>query len=220
MKAIIYIIGISILFSCKNNLQEKNNPTFETPKLENVDKDTLLNKIYKKESELNYEIKETDILYNTELVGLCVKDLKKTNPHGKYWIDFNSACMCDSPSFYIDTKKNKIYFFSYCKNELPPNKIEVYYEYNIEKIISIKGKVSVFLNEGKILNVISQKSDFNDELIPSVYVLNFFKIENTPIYKLEIEGNLPTAYIGARVNGYFTPTPSKFEIEDCGDFDG
>lgn len=40
------------------------------------------------------------------------------------------------------------------------------------------------------------------------------------IFKLTIEGNIPTDYIGKEMKTYFTTHPEKFQKEDCGNFEG
>ena len=140
-------------------------------------------------------------LFNVELVGLTINSKNKE----KYLIDFLSYCMCDSPSILL--KQNKAYLFPYCrgdKDSLPPFSNSKFYTYNIVKKEELSNGISIDLknNIGEKLNLL------------------FLKTENKLVYKIKVVGEFPHSYIGARLTDFFTFKENKFEIEDCGDFDG
>ncbi|WP_027392893.1 hypothetical protein [Aquimarina latercula] len=142
-------------------------------------------------------------LLNKELIGISIKSKEENDIYKKYWIDFHSKCMCDSPSIFLDQKNKKIYIYNYCRNSVPPNDKEPFFEYDLIKTLFLKHKAEVF-----------GKNNKQEEII-----LKFNKIEDD-IYKMSVDGKLPSDFVGGRVNNLFTSNPQSFEKEDCGDFDG
>ncbi|WP_452219926.1 hypothetical protein [Lacinutrix salivirga] len=193
---ILTILILSILVSCKevNKIQQSNNL---------IKQDSVI--LLKSESPKKKLIKETDTLFkkifNKALIGLSIKD--KNENQKKYWIDFNSNCMCDSPSLFLKTIDNKLFLYNYCSNSIPPDSEEPFFEYEIKKILYNK----------KDLEILAENNHFQS------IIFKFKKVDKN-VYKLTISGKLPTDYIGVRINQYFTPTPDNFQKEDCGDFDG
>ncbi len=137
-------------------------------------------------------------LFNVELVGLT-KDPKNIK---SYSVNFSSACYCDSPSILL--KEEKAYLFGYCKDALPPESNDPFYTYAITETLLLKKGLSVSLKNEK------------DEILKLI----FNKSENQHIYKLQVIGEFPKDYIGNTVCTYFTFKQDKFEVYDCGDFDG
>jgi hypothetical protein len=184
----VLLILIISLFSCK----EKNSDTNESSKIVQTPKALENNK----KIASSIKVKYAD-LFNTELVGLT-KDFENK----RHYVDFSSACMCNSPSILI--KERKAYLFNYCKDQLPPLSKEPYYTYNIIEINEITSGLFLSLKDEKNKTL---------ELV-------FNKSNNENIYLLKVMGEFPTDYIGNKICSYFTFNPDKFDVEDCGDFDG
>lgn len=180
----LLLVLLIILSSCNKQVSTKNKNLKETPiskVIENKPKKTIKTDYSK--------------LFNTELVGLT-KDSKNEK---KFYIDFSSACMCNSTSILL--KEKKVYFFNYCKDTLPPLSKEPYHTYSIIKKNELNNGLSISLE-----NEQNKKLDL------------FFKIsDNEFIYDLKISGNLPEDY---NISDFFTYKDNYFEVEDCEDFDG
>lgn len=189
MKEKYSIILILILYSCnvKTSDQKKGNKKIQS--------EIIIKKNEKIESKTEVEYSE---LFNVELVGLT-KDSKNNK---RYYVDFSSACYCNTPSILL--KEKKAYLFGYCKDTLPPLSKDPFYTYNIIETNEI--------NNGLSLSLRNKKN--------KILTLTFNKSKNEFIYKLKVIGEFPNDYIGSNVCSYFTFNPNKFEIEDCGDFDG
>jgi len=187
------IIFILFIISCNTETPSKNTQHID----KNItEKTNIPIKISKTENQ--YLIKKYSKLFNTELVGL-IKD--SINPNN-YYVDFLSACMCDSPSILL--QKDKVYIFGFCKDTLPPISTEPFYIYNIIKIKETANKLTFCL---------INKED-------NQLTLKFVKTSNKQVFKLVVNGYFPNEYVGSRLCHYFTYDVSKFTVEDCGDFDG
>ena len=197
MRAIIIIL---LFISCENASKKS-----EIPSIKKIDSIHFQSPKNNRKNSTIEEKKYSDTifgnLFNKELIGISIKKGEKNKR--KYWIDFYSICMCDSPSIFIDKENNKVYLYSYCRDYLPPNKKEFFFEYFINKMILKKNKTEISIKNNELGNLI----------------FKFIELEND-VYELKVEGDLPTNYIGSRINAYFTTKPSKFEKEDCGGFDG
>lgn len=220
---------INIVFEVTSYLNEGKNEISEKEviiNLKNSEIESILNKIgndyeaLNKEDNLYLEIiknynhliknKELNLsdatanveeIANTKLVGLSVINEKTNDPLKRYGVDFSAACMCDSPSLYVDNKNKELIVYNYCENNNNLNELEHSYKY---KIISIeKNENSIVLKTEPLLKLTFTKDTLS-----------------TDIYLLEIEGTFSTNYVGNTINSFFTPTPSKFNVADCGDFDG
>ena len=212
MKNILFcILLVFMFFSCKKNIQGKEN------KLPKVVKDTLILKS-KKIDTLNLKKENLDYpqnLFNTKLIGLGIKDSAAINPYKKYWIDFNAICYSPAITFYIDTDNSKAYAIEYTIENLPLEKDEILFQLDIKKIIHEGNNYTIFFN--KIEQFMTE--DYNKiEYIETVF--NFIKL-NT-VYELDIKNNLPIFYSEVNRYNFFVSKEkeSKFEHEDCGDFDG
>ncbi|KAA1246792.1 hypothetical protein [Aquimarina sp. RZ0] len=139
-------------------------------------------------------------IIGSKLVGLSIISDTISNPYQKYGLDFSTTCYCDAPSFYIDKKRMEIIAFNYCDTGKIPHNLEHSYKYKIVTTESSARKITVTTTLS--LN------------------FTFTKIKDLPIYELEIEGELPTEYIGNNLKKVFTSQPDKFKSYDCGDFDG
>ncbi|MGY3793353.1 hypothetical protein [Aquimarina sp. 433] len=203
MRLILPIL-LFLLISCKEvskktqpeNLLDKKYSTTT----QEANKSSLINNV-------ELDKKNTDSifnnLFNKELIGVSIKTEDEKDIYKKYWIDFNSRCMCDSPSIFLDKKNKKVYIYNYCRNSVPPKNKEPFFEYVLEKIVFKENELEI-----------SIKNNIEEEII-----LKFNEIEDE-IYAMSIDGDFPSDYIGDRINNLFTPSPSSFEKEDCGDFDG
>ena len=214
------ILLVCMFFSCKKNIQEKDN------KLPKVVKETLI--IRSEKDSILTSSKKIDALslkkgnleypqdlFNTKLIGLGIKDSTAINPYKKYWIDFNAICYSPAITFYIDTDNSKVYAVEYTIENLPLEKDEILFQLDIKKIIHEGNNYAVFFN--KIEQFMTE--DYNKiEYIETVF--NFIKLDT--VYKLEINNELPIFY--SEVNRYKNfiskSYEEKFERDDCGDFDG
>jgi len=202
-KALIILAIISIsIYGC--------NQIDKTSKIKNIQTDvkkydSIVKSSETKKINLEYDKKFKEI-FNQKLIGLTIKKKKETNDNKRYWVDFSAACMCNSPSIYIDEKFKKLIIFNYCDNGTPPNDLEQSFEYIIYKIENDETSISIHSKN---------KNDIN-------LVLKFNKISNSQIYRLQIMGRFPDSYVGSKLNEYFITKSNiyNFEIEDCGDFDG
>ena len=185
----IVLLLVLVLMSCNNQVSNKIEASKITPN----------NAILEKKSKVEAVIStKHSNLFNVELVGVT-KDSINTK---RYYVDFSSACMCDSPSILL--KENRAYLFGYCKDTLPPLSKEPYYTYHIIKITETDDSLSISL-----------KNENNEKL-----ELIFKTSNNELIYELKVVGAFPDAHLGSRVCQYFTYKATDFEIEDCGDFQG
>ncbi|MFV0304330.1 MAG: hypothetical protein ACK5IC_02460 [Moheibacter sp.] len=202
-------VGWLVFFPSTQKLLDITNDT-ENPKilefdmkiLSNVDIENLCEPskaIISSDQEKNTDFKRFKELFNKNMIGLSIINKKEQNIFKKYVIDFSSSCMCNSPSIFIDQDKNEIILFNYCDG--------------IKKTEEIKKK--------HILKI-SRIDVENEKLIISTKNLlkfNFTK-KNRQLFQLQVEGKLPSDYIGAELKSFFTTQPEKFQKEDCGDFDG
>ncbi len=126
------------------------------------------------------------------LIPIEIVNKKSKNVYKKYGLEFTGNCYaCDLAEFKI--KKNAISIINVC---------------NIQNIIN--------------LPIVNQKSDENQIIIETkTYKFIFKKIETEPIYKLEIvNGKFDKKNL--RISQYYTFKKNlpKFEVHDCGDFQG
>lgn len=127
-----------------------------------------------------------------ELIPLTIKDSLSKNVYEKYGIDFSGNCYsCDLAKIKIN--KKHIDLVNVCND----NNF-----YRIEKFA-----YSADENNLKIT------TDSNEFL--------FIKIDNAPVYKLEIRGN-KIDLKEKKISIYFTHKTelSKFKEHNCGDFEG
>lgn len=158
------------------------------------------NKVLKQKEETTKTVAtKQNNLFNKTLVGLTASE-------NSYFIDDISQCMCNAPSFYIDSKTNTFYVYNYCSENNNPSNIENVYKYTIKNIEAIENQTQLILE-----NQLNQKK----------LILAFNLIDKDLfIYKFSITGNFPKKFIGQRINKYFTLDKSNFKIADCKDFEG
>ncbi len=201
-------IIINLENSTIKSIQNKIDGIYETlDKEDNIYIEIERNYSYLVQGEVKNFSKKTfgDTIYfeeimNSKLVGLSFISDTISNPYERYELDFSTVCYCDAPSFYIDKKLMEIIVFNYCDTGKVPNNLEHSYTYEI---------INTENSTGKIKFTTSTSINFI-----------FSKIKDLPIYKLEIEGELPKTFIGNDLKKVFTSQPDKFKSFDCGDFDG
>ncbi len=144
-------------------------------------------------------------ILNTTLIGVAMIDEKKNTNYNNFVVDFNSGCLCNSPSFYIDTDKNQFYAINFCAGEYSEDLEEDYLTTKIKRIEVDSVKLQVTVSSSEQSNLI----------------LTFTKIK-PDIYKLVIDGELNRDYIGIQLYNYYIPinASQKVKKEDCGEFDG
>lgn len=207
MMKLIFVLFL-VLVSCKNRISQEQVSDLDHKQSPITEIDTIYNANISKspvdKSKIKSDTVSFDKLFNRELIGLSIKNNKKSKTgEKKYWIDIYSNCVCDAPSLLIAKEQKEMYLYNYCSNSIPPNSKEPFYKYFIEEILLIEKLVRV------------KVSNQDNEVI----VFSFKKL-NEDIYELDFEGDIPSEYIGARVNKFFTPSPENFEEEDCDDFEG
>jgi len=137
------------------------------------------------------EIQNVDIYLDT-LIPIVILDKKSKNSYKKYGLEFGGNCYaCDLAQFKIDNREISI--FNVCDNQ---NKLN----FEILKLENTKNKI---------------------EIETQNYKFTFIKIEHEPIYKLKII-NYNIQNKDLRISEYFTFKKNlmKFEVHNCGDFDG
>ncbi|AUC76327.1 hypothetical protein [Olleya sp. Bg11-27] len=192
---IIIICFLFAFVSCKEVTTNNQSDKLQNNQDSSIVKKTIANnntEKYKNEEKTDTLFKK---LFNTPLIGLSLKKDKK------YWIDFKTICMCDSPSLLLNAITSKAYLYNYCRLDIPPKNKEPFLEYKIDKIIKTNQELKI---------VIESESNL---------ILKFNKTEND-VYNLVIDGEFSTDYIGNTISSFFTPNPNSFEKEDCGDFEG
>lgn len=139
-------------------------------------------------------------IFNKKLIGLSIINEQEQSIFKKYGIDFTAECMCNTPSVYIDKQKNELVLFNYCDGSRKLSEIE-------HKVIL---KISSMKMEGeKLIFSTDQNIKFT-----------FSRKEHQALFELNVEGKLPTDYIGTDLKRYFTPQPQQFYKADCGDYQG
>ncbi|WP_271783485.1 hypothetical protein [Aquimarina algiphila] len=223
MKQLLYILLVFVLFACKKGITDSKA-------ILNTKKDTIEQKLDKnislpkeksnviKKDTINLKKQKADYpidLFNTKLIGLAIKDSVANNPYNKYWIDFDAYCYSPAISFYIDTYKKKIYGIEYTFENTPIEEDKILFQFDIKRIISDNGNYDIYLNKVEQFTV---ESYDKIEYIETVF--NFEKL-NT-VYELTIKNNPPIFYSEVNRYNFFVnkKKESKFEHEDCGDFDG
>lgn len=214
MKLNILFIIVLLLSSCKasnsNNKSIVANPSADTTSL--VSGQNNLSRMNKY---------PPIALFNNDLIGLSIKDSLSSDILKRYQIDFYSECMCDATSLLIDTITDKLYLYNYCSFGTPPNTEDIYYEYAIDKVQALEEEVVLFLNNGIIINRTEQQVEYNKDSLPRDFIISIVKVNEFPIYQLKVvDGELPSSYIGSRMNEFFTYKVDKIKKYDCGDFDG
>ncbi len=196
MKYINIIVLLFVLIGCKKHTDTKNKNLQKNHKLPII---KIENKIKKIDSiNIDKSLKTDSLSLNINeildefLVGMEFSENKnETNPYKKYSLDLSSACYsCDLASFKL--KKDEIIINNYCDPDAGFETISI--------LKTVKTKYKIELRGDKV------KFIFN-------------KIDNAPIYNMKIEGNLKTKL---KINKNFTKQSSleKFEVHDCGNFEG
>lgn len=128
----------------------------------------------------------------SELVPLTILDATSQDVYEKYGIEFSGNCYdCDLAK--ININKKYFDFINVCDDE------------NVQRF-----KIISYSNDNKILKIKTEEHEFL-----------LTKIEDTPIYKLTINGK-ELALENKRIAVYFTQSKiiNKFKEHDCGDFQG
>lgn len=126
------------------------------------------------------------------LVALTIMKEESDNVYEKFGIDFTGYCYaCDAADLILDNEQIKLV------NTCDPE---------VKKVFRIQKKSLT-------------KDAFTLE--SEGYKFVFSRIDNTPIYKLKLSGK-PFNNPELRLNTYFTIKKAlpKFEVHDCGDFQG
>lgn len=148
----------------------------------------------------NSSYKNFENLFNKVIVGLSIIDEKEKDPYKKYGLDFNAICLCDAPSFFIDTKSSKFTIFNYCDSNYDFKEIKNKYSYKITKIEAKNKELVITTSES--------------------LKIKFYQTDNKSIYKMNYEGNIPTDFVGSDLKNLYTSEYNKFVTIDCGDFSG
>ena len=126
------------------------------------------------------------------LISVEILNKKSKNVFKKYGLEFSGNCYaCDLAELKIDDKKISIY--NTCDKE-------IHLELAITKVVSTKDEIIIETGTCKFA---------------------FLKIEDAPVYELKIIGkNFKNENL--RIGTYFTMKKiiNKFEVHDCGDFQG
>ena len=126
------------------------------------------------------------------LISIEILNKKSKNVFEKYGLEFSGNCYaCDLAELKIDDQKISIY--NTCDNK-------IHLELAITKFVTNKNEIIIETGTGKFI---------------------FLKIEDQPIYELKIIGkNFKNKNL--RIGTYFTLKKiiNKFEVHDCGDFQG
>lgn len=141
-----------------------------------------------------------EVFFNKKLIGLTDLNIKEVNYYKRFGINFESICLCNSPSLFVDKLQKKIIMFNYCDSKKQLSKIEHTIEYQITATEYSGNKIIL-------------KTHKNVKFI-------FERIDSMPLFKVEIEGEFSTDYIGSKLNKIFTYQPEKFKSTDCGDYGG
>jgi len=131
-----------------------------------------------------------DTLFAMEIMQEGSKD-----PYKKYGYDFSGHCYgCDVADILISDG--------------------IIYLINFEPRLKQQHDYTTIINDGDKIIIPSKNVKFT-----------FEKINDAPIYKLTVDGTLKESkleYLKLRMGTYYTTRQalSKFEVRDCGDFDG
>ncbi len=144
-------------------------------------------------------------ILNTTLVGVRKIDEQREPNYNNLVIDINSICLCNAPSFYIDTTKKQFYAINFCAGEYSKDLKESYLSTKINKIVVDSIKLVLYISSNDQSNV----------------VFTFTKVK-TDIYKLVIEGELNRDYIGNQIYNFYIPNNSLYKVkkEECDDYEG
>ena len=187
---ILFLILISFLNCKKSEIIPKKTESLSNKEVEIKLNDTTELKNEKSKSEIS-EIQNNEI-YNDTLIPIQIQNEKSENIYQKYGLEFTGNCYaCDLAEFKIE--KNKISIHNVCDIENKMN-LEIVKAEQSDKQIKIETKNCKFI---------------------------FIKIHNEPIYKLKIiNGTIEKKNL--RISEYYTISKSlsKFEVHDCGDFQG
>ena len=137
------------------------------------------------------EIPNMDITKDS-LISIAILNKKSKNVFEKYGLEFSGNCYaCDLAELKIDDKK--ISFHNTCDNK-------IHLELAITKFVTNKNEIIIETGTGRFI---------------------FLKIEDLPIYELKIIGK-HFKNKNLRIGTYFTLKKiiNKFEVHDCGDFQG
>lgn len=148
----------------------------------------------------NSSHKNFENLFNKLIVGLSIIDEKEKDSYKKYGLDFNTICLCNAPSFFINTKSNEFIIFNYCDSNNDFKEIENKYSYKITKI-EAENRELIIITSGNLK-------------------IKFYQTDNKIIYEMNYEGNIPTDFVGSDIKKLYTSEYNKFVAIDCEDFSG
>lgn len=150
-------------------------------------------------TELNYKITDTDILekkyfkVNSDtLIPIEIQNENSKDVYKKYGLEFTGNCYaCDLAEFRIENKK--IIISNVCD-------LNEYLNFDIQEIKNSEKRIEIKTKKYKFI---------------------FTRVENEPIFKLQII-NFDIKNEKLRISEYYTFKENllKFETHDCGDFDG
>jgi len=185
------IILSLILISFLNCKQKnENNEKNNTFKIESKEKDSL-EVTTNKVTNNTIEIRNSKTKLDT-LIPIEILNAKTKNVYKKYGLEFSGNCYaCDLAQISIEN--HRIFITNVCDDKT----VSIL---EIKKLINTKNKI---------------------EINTENYNFTFLRVEDEPIYKLEIT-NYDVINKDLRISEYYTLKKDliKFDVHDCGDFDG
>lgn len=228
---VFYLTILTIFIACKESQKHTQNDDLSkkvvrdtlinSSKKDKVSDSLLLTTIKKDTSISSKESKKVYPILDKELIGLGVKDSLTTDVFKKYWVDFNAICYPSALSLYIDANAKKIYAYDYSfyfeGKTFSIQDLSLSYIFHIENYEEVQGNYRFKIN--KVEHLYSGEEVIQlDEIQMSFSKVNLVN----KMYKLKIKESEEAYYSNVlRYNIYvFKSIENKFEVEDCGDFDG
>lgn len=198
-----YFLAVTIIFLLTlNSCKEKQSGNSSVYEHDLSDKNKTSEKTVSSLETDSLEFSETtnypklikDELIGVKLVGMQISDNSEEDVYKKYGLDISSLCYASNLGT-IRVNENSITISNYY--EFPEDNTNLV----IDSMILTNNSMEVIMKKEKPLALI------------------ICKVENAPIYSLEIKGEINT---NLYINKFFTSEQelTKFSIHDCGDFDG
>jgi hypothetical protein len=190
---IVIILFTSLQYSCKKEKKDEAVIDNKVP-IKEVEISTLKNKS-----------NEKDISFQETLISLQIINKSAKDFYSQYGIYSSSGCYsCDLAVFHIDSKKKKIYVTNNCLKEMEISE-ETKNNYTTISFSNIS-------EENNLIKITS--NSFELSLIENKEY-NYYKVKFSDSFLKFIPDGLNLTDIMTLKSDL-----SKFQIEDCGDFDG
>lgn len=183
-------ILISFL-NCKPQKEKEVNDKINTPKVKELKSDTL-KKITNKASKNDRTKTQKNNVVLATLIPIEILNAKEKDVYKKYGLAFSGNCYnCDLAKFRIEN--HSIFITNVCAPETELS-------FDIVKLSTNRNMI---------------------EINTKNYSFQFLRIANDPVYELKII-NADFKNKDLLISKYFTLKKDlvKFEVHDCGDFDG